>query len=81
MARDRDEMKGIVKIMNEVLEGAAEKETEEFHRVKKHEEGKTRPLNITFQSATMTEEVLRSARQQEEEDKFKQEDKFKINPR
>lgn len=77
MVRDREEMKGIVEIMNEVLEGAAEKETEEFHRVKRREGGKPRPLNVTFQSATVTEEVLKSARQQEEEDQFKS----KINSR
>ncbi len=51
-----------MEITNKVLEEErAGKDIEELYRLGKYEEGKNRPIKVTFQTTNMMEEVRRNA--------------------
>ena len=69
--RDRTELGNIMQIINKISPDISERDIEEFHRIGKYENGKHRPIKVTFQSANMMEEVMINAKNLKDEEEMK----------
>ena len=70
ITRDRIELGNIMNIMNKISQDITEKDIEEFHRVGKYENGKHRPIKVTFQSANTMENVMMNAKNLKDEEEM-----------
>ena len=69
--RDKTELRNIMEIMKKISEDITDRDIEVYHRVGKYEEGKHRPIKVTFNSANTAEEVLWNAQNLKDDEEMK----------